>query len=148
MYIVALALTVADKWLIRIFVIVSKLKTWGDFNMQLLTKEIRNKLPRLYAQDGKGDKAIVYVKFFGIWSLGHWTWYVTEGEPVLDDNGKEIDFRFFGYVKGDYPEMGYFHLSELQNAKAMGGRLPLVERDMYFKPKPLNQVKGVNHAAL
>ena len=112
--------------------------------MKLLTKEIRNKLPRIYAQDGKGDEAIVHVKSFGIWSLGHWTWYAIEGEPVLDENGIEVDFRFFGYVKGDYPEMGYFCLSELQSAKAMRGRLPLVERDMYWKPKTLGQIK--NHA--
>ena len=32
--------------------------------MKLLTKELEKKLPALYAQDGKGDKATAYVKFF------------------------------------------------------------------------------------
>jgi hypothetical protein len=62
--------------------------------MKLLTDQIRNKLPPLYAQDGKGGKAVVYAKFFT--PSSSWTWYVTEGEPVLDESGREVDFRFFG----------------------------------------------------
>ena len=94
--------------------------------MKLLTKEIRKKLPPLYAQDDKGGKAVVHVKFF--MPTSSWTWYATEGEPVTDDSGTEIDFRFFGLVDGHFKELGYFMLSELQSVK---GPLGLgVERDM------------------
>ena len=47
--------------------------------MKLLTKELEKKLPSLYAQDGKGDEAIAYAKFFD--PCGSWTWYVTEYDP-------------------------------------------------------------------
>jgi hypothetical protein len=46
---------------------------------------------------------------------------------------------FFGYVEGDYRELGYFSLSELEKIR---GPLGLkVERDLYWKPKPLSEVK-------
>lgn len=67
--------------------------------MKLLTKEIRKAIPKLRSQDGKGDKAIAYVKFFT--PTSSWTWYASEGEPVLDAKRKEIDFEFFGLVYGD-----------------------------------------------
>jgi len=46
--------------------------------MKLLPKEIREQLPPLYAQDGKGGKAIVYVKYFTPDS--QWTWHCTYAE--------------------------------------------------------------------
>ncbi|MBC8470361.1 MAG: DUF2958 domain-containing protein [Planctomycetes bacterium] len=105
--------------------------------MKLLTKEIRKKLPPLYAQDGKGGKAVVYLKYFT--PSAQWTWYVSEGEPVLDENGKEeIDFQFFGLVDGHEKELGYFNLSELENARGPMG-LP-IERDLYWQPKTLEEI--------
>jgi len=104
--------------------------------MKLLTKEIRSKLPGLGAQEGKGDEAIAYVKFFTPYSS--WTWYATEGEPVLDQN-EETDFMFFGLVFGFEKEIGYFSLKEL---KSVRGPLGLgIERDLFFKPKPLKECK-------
>ena len=105
--------------------------------MKLLTKEIRKKIPKLYSQDGKGDKAIVHVKFFTPWSF--WTWYATEGEPVLDENGNEIDFHFFGYVEGLENELGYFSLNEIRSVRGPGGLR--IERDKFFVPKPLKEIK-------
>jgi len=105
--------------------------------MKLLTKEIRKKLPPLYTQDGKGGKAVVYLKYFT--PSAQWTWYVSEGEPVLDENGKEeIDFQFFGLVDGHEKELGYFNLSELENARGPMG-LP-IERDLYWQPKTLEEI--------
>ncbi len=96
--------------------------------MQLLTEEVRQRLPRLYSQDGAEDPT-VHVKFFT--PDANWTWFVTEGEP--DGN----DFRFFGYVVGLDEEWGYFVLSELESVK---GPLGLkIERDLYFQPKPFTQ---------
>jgi len=104
--------------------------------MKLLTKQIRQQLPPLYAQDGKGGKAIVYTKYFT--PSSNWTWLVTEGEPVLDESQNEVDFKFFGLVFGHEREFGYFLLSELEEVRGPMG-LP-IERDLYFKPKTLEEI--------
>jgi hypothetical protein len=79
---------------------------------------------------------------------GSWTWYAYEGSPVdekgyFDTDKEKVDFLFFGLVIGDEPELGYFSLKELTNAK-QGLRgiqaLPL-ERDLYFKPCRLSEIK-------
>ena len=54
--------------------------------MKLLTEEIKKKLPPLYAQDGKGGKAVVHVKFFT--PDANWTWYATEFDGK-DISGKK-----------------------------------------------------------
>jgi hypothetical protein len=104
--------------------------------MKLLPKEIREQLPSLYSQDGKGGKAVVYVKYFT--PSSSWTWYATEGEPILDESGKEVDFKFFGLVEGHDKELGYFVLSELEEVRGPMG-LP-IERDLHFKPKTLVEI--------
>ena len=95
--------------------------------MKLLTQELRSQLPALYAQDGKGGQAIVYVKFFT--PDANWTWYATEFD------GEDT---FFGLVDGFEKEIGYFSLSELENDKGPLG-LP-IERDLYWQPKTLAQI--------
>jgi hypothetical protein len=104
--------------------------------MKLLPKEIREKLPALYSQDGKGGKAVVFVKFFTPDSS--WTWYATEGEAVKADSGAEIDFQFFGLVDGLEKELGYFMLSELEQARGQMG-LP-IERDLHWHLKSLQEI--------
>ena len=98
--------------------------------MQLLTKEIREKLPPLGSQDGKGGKAVAWAKFFTPDS--GWTWHCIEGQQ--DGN----DFMFFGLVEGQEKELGYFSLSELQNARGPMG-LP-IERDLHWMPKTLAEI--------
>ena len=85
----------------------------------------------LYAQEKVKDP-IVHIKFFTPDS--NWTWYATEGQADEDD------FRFFGYVCGFEEELGYFVLSELESARGPLG-LP-IERDLYFRPTPLSQIKA------
>ena len=68
------------------------------------------------------DNPKIVVKFFH--PLSSWTWYVLEGEEQEDG-----DWRFFGLVDGHEKELGYFHLSQLEEVKVMGLG---VERDMYF----------------
>ena len=96
--------------------------------MKLLTKEIRRKLPALYSQDGKGGKAIAYVKFFCPDS-NPWTWYACEYD------GEDI---FFGLVHGFEKELGYFSLSELKSVRGPLG-LP-IERDKFWQPKTLAEI--------
>lgn len=92
--------------------------------MQLLTQEIKTKLPELYTQEEKGLDAVAQVKFFT--PDGSWTWYATEFDGVD---------TFFGLVHGYDKELGYFSLSELEKARGHLG-LP-IERDLYFKPTQL-----------
>ena len=95
--------------------------------MKLLTEELRKKIPPLYAQDGKGGKSITYVKFFTPDS--NWTWHVTEYDR---------EDTFFGLVDGHCKELGYFSLAELEEVTGPMG-LP-IERDLYFKPKNLQEI--------
>ena len=104
--------------------------------MKLLTKEMRRRLPPLYAQESKGGKAIVHLKLFTPDSS--WSWYITEGSPIKDDNGKEVDFHFFGLVDGHEKELGYVALSELQSVRGPMG-LP-IERDLHWQPKALEEI--------
>lgn len=98
--------------------------------MELLTAELRAQLPGIYAQAEEPDP-MVYAKFFTPDS--GWTWYVTEGQE------EEDDFAFFGYVKGQCWELGYFSLKELQ---AVRGSLGLaIERDLDFTPVRWSEVK-------
>jgi len=104
--------------------------------MKLLTKEIREQLPELYAQEGKGGEAVVHVKFFT--PDANWTWFATEGSPVKHESGKELDFQFFGLVDGHEKELGYFYLSELESVNGPMG-LP-IERDLFFSAKTLKEI--------
>jgi hypothetical protein len=104
--------------------------------MKLLTKEIRKKLPPLYAQESKGGTAIVHLKLFTPDSS--WSWYITEGSPIQDESGKEADFHFFGLVDGYDKELGYVALSELESVRGPMG-LP-IERDLHWQPKTLEEI--------
>ena len=96
--------------------------------MKLLTEEIKNKLPKLYANENKKPEDIfVICKFFN--PMGSWTWYATEFD------GED---RFFGFVRGFENELGYFSLIELQSVK---GPLGLgIERDRHFGKHTLAEV--------
>lgn len=111
--------------------------------MMLLTKQNKKDLPKLYAQDGKGDGAIIHVKFFLPNSAA--TWY------AMEFDGED---EFFGLVDLGlgFPELGYFSLSELENLvsqpiriRGLTGRKELpgmkVERDLHWTPKTLGEVR-------
>jgi len=109
--------------------------------VQLLTKELREKLPPLYSQENNADPLVV-CKFFT--PDANWTWYAYEGSPVdkdgyYDTNKEKVGFLFFGLVSGLDVEIGYFSLSELEKVRGQFG-LP-VERDKFFVPAPLSQVR-------
>ena len=95
--------------------------------MKLLSKEVLEKLPVLYSQENVKDPMIICKFFYPDFS---WTWY------AIEFDGKDT---FYGLVNGDEEELGYFSLSELISNKGKLG-LP-VERDLYFKPCRLSEVK-------
>ena len=98
---------------------------------KLMPKALKEKIPALYAQDDKGENAIVHAHYFNPYGRGDW-W-------VLEYDGNDT---FFGYVDLGYPELGYFTLSELENARInfMGMDMPL-ERDCHFDEITLGEVK-------
>lgn len=95
--------------------------------MKLLTQEIRNRLPKLYASEDNADP-VIHMKFFTPWS--NWTWYVAEFD------GED---RFFGLVEGFEREWGYFSLAELESIRGPGGLR--IERDVHFDSKPASKIK-------
>lgn len=99
--------------------------------MKLLTQEIRKKLPALYSQENVADP-MVQVKFFTPDS--NWTWYATEYSPE--------EQMFFGWVVGFEKELGYFSLRELESARGPMGLA--IERDKFFTPMPLSEVKKLH----
>ncbi len=98
--------------------------------MKLMTKAIEKKLPKMNSQENEIDP-MVQVKYFCPWN--HWTWY------GIEFDGEDV---FFGYVVGDYNELGYFNLSELSGAKGPFGLN--IERDLYFSPKRLSEIKKLS----
>jgi DUF2958 family protein len=98
--------------------------------MKLLTEEIRSQLPPLYSQEAVKEPMVV-CKFF--YPDFHWRWY------AIEFDGKDT---FFGYVAGDFPELGYFTLSELEANRGLIGLR--IERDVFFIPKPLSEVRKLH----
>tara|TARA_Y100000593_G_scaffold81905_1_gene153485 strand:- start:160 stop:468 length:309 start_codon:yes stop_codon:yes gene_type:complete len=101
--------------------------------MKLMTKAIEKKLPRLYSTENETDP-IVVVKYFSLFS--EWTWY------GIEFDGKDT---FYGLVMGWEKELGYFSLSELESINGPAG-IKMVERDLYFKPKRLSEIKDINRS--
>ena len=94
--------------------------------MDLMTNELREKLPALGATDG--TDGICVAKYFT--PDANWTWLAMEYDG---------DDLFFGAVSGAEFELGYFRLSELeQNTGPLGLH---IERDLYFKPAPLSEIR-------
>ena len=97
--------------------------------MKMMTKEILNKLPKLYETDGKPlEEKIAVVRFFN--PCGSGTWYGVEYDH--EDN------LFFGLAFIHEWEWGYFSLTELENIRLRGGLK--IERDLYFKPTKVSEI--------
>src|ERR1051326_5108639 len=114
--------------------------------MKLLTKALRRQLPPLYSQEHEPNPMVV-AKFFH--PLSTMTWYATEGSDVDEDGcydtqKPKVDFLFFGWVYSDFPEMGYFSLSEMESV-TIGGIG--IERDLHFQPTRLSQIKASHNAS-
>lgn len=98
---------------------------------ELLDQASREQLPPLYANEALGLAALALIKFFTPDS--NWTWYASEFD------GEDI---FFGLVSGFEVELGYFSLSELDEARGPLG-FP-IERDLHFEPKALQELMNAH----
>ena len=94
----------------------------------LLDPASRELLPELYSGEEKGLDSKAQVKFFTPDS--NWTWYASEFD------GKDI---FFGLVIGHCVELGYFSLSELEEARGPLGLA--IERDLHYDSRTLKELK-------
>ena len=100
--------------------------------MELIPKEIADKIPKLY--ETENTDPIVYVKLFTPDS--NWSWLLTEFSI-----NKNICFGLVISPFVENEELGYFSLDEL---KSIRGKLGLpIERDLLFKPTKLSDVKRI-----
>lgn len=99
--------------------------------MELIPQKIKDQIPKLYETESQIDP-IVYVKLFT--PDANWSWFITE--LSID---KDICFGLVISPFVENGELGYFSLNEL---KTVRGKLGLpVERDLWFKPTKLSDIK-------
>jgi len=98
----------------------------------LMTKEVGDAIPALYANENAAnyDDVLAVAKLFSPFS--NWTWFITEWDAETG--------TCFGLVQGFEEEMGYFDLAELAEATVFGG-VPVVERDLYWQPKTIGEIR-------
>lgn len=109
----------------------------GTRRHMLLTKALKRKLPAIYAQDGKGDEAIVHVKLFSPYSDHYY--YLTEYDPTTNQ-AFGLTYRLSMSDQDPAGELGYISIEELETLHCHG--LPLIERDCYFKPTTIGKIKA------
>jgi len=94
--------------------------------MKLLTRELIEKIPPLYATENENNP-MVHVKLFT--PDAQWSWYIIE----YDVESKTA----FGYVCGLENELGYFNMDEIESVR---GNMGLeVERDLSFRTMSLSE---------
>ena len=108
----------------------------GKRGHQLMTRKLADAIPDLGANANVADcdDILAHAKLFSPYS--NWTWYITEMDPETG--------QCFGLVEGFERELGYFDLSELAETTVFGG-VPAVERDLYWEPKTLVEIKNGSH---
>jgi hypothetical protein len=94
----------------------------------LLPPEIAATIPPLYSQEEQGENAIAVLKLFTPWT--RWTWYAIEY-----DHEQRL---FFGLVRGQEIEFGFFSIDEIEAIRGPGGLR--IERDLHWTPKPLKEI--------
>ncbi len=93
-------------------------------------------MPATYAQEGKGEDAIVYLHYF---AGGQANWYITEKDvETADEPGQHQAFGLADLF-GDGGELGYISIVELISSGA--------ELDLYFQPRTLRELRGAQKAS-
>ena len=98
----------------------------------LMARELGDTIPALYANENVKnlDSVVAHAQLFSPYS--NWTWYITEWQSETG--------LCFGLVGGVETELGYFHLDELAEVTVFGS-VPAVERDLYWKPATLGEIR-------
>lgn len=105
----------------------------GPRRHKLMTAELGKTIPPLYTNEDVEDSDTVEAKAKLFSPYTGWRWYITEWDSETG--------LCFGLVKGVETELGYFDLTELSEA-TLNRKLPAVERDMYWKPWTLGEIRG------
>ena len=105
----------------------------GKRGHQLMTEKLADTIPAIYANEKVADydTVIAHAKLFSPYS--NWTWFITEMDGETG--------QCFGLVEGFEKEIGYFDLTELAETTVFGD-VPAVERDLYWQPKTLGEIKN------
>ena len=105
----------------------------GKRGHQLMTQKLADTIPAIYAKKKVADydTVLARAKLFSPYS--NWIWFITEMDPETG--------QCFGLVEGFERELGYFDLTELAETTVFGD-VPAVERDLYWQPKTLGEIKG------
>ena len=96
--------------------------------MELLTDDLRSRLPLLRSQDNEPEP-MIHARFFLPGT--ELVWYAIEGRTENED------YLFYGFVLGPNA-FQYFRLSELEAARGTQGQT--VQRDQAFIPGRLTEV--------
>ena len=117
--------------------------TWRDNHSgrrghKLMTKELADTIPPLYANDGADDPDAVVARVELFSPYNGWRWYITEWDPETG--------TCFGLVEGFETELGYFDLTELAEVTVFGS-VPAVERDLYWEPTTLGEIRRQSRLA-
>jgi hypothetical protein len=102
--------------------------------MRMMTKELEEAFAKQGSTEGKPEEEIMALGHF---FTGSWDWWATEYDPERR--------LFFGLVRGFEVELGYFSLEEFEanscDIRPLGG----IERDLYWRPKSLAEIRhGLN----
>jgi hypothetical protein len=95
-------------------------------SQKLITKPELAKMPGYLGQDGKGDNAIVLMHFF----MANYDFWVLEFDQ---ENGEFFGYGGFSNMPDCY-ELGFASVDEWVS-------LGRVERDLYWTPKTLGELK-------
>jgi hypothetical protein len=99
--------------------------------MKLMTKALEKQFAKTGNQEHEKNPLVI-AKFF--LPAGGATWYATEWDPETN--------HIFGFVTGlDHDEWGYTDLTELAQVRGPFGLG--IERDLYFDPKPADQIPAI-----
>ena len=98
----------------------------------LMTKEVGDTIPALYANEhiANHDDVLAVAKLFSPYT--GWRWFITEWQAETG--------LCFGLVEGFEVELGYFDLTELSEVTVFGS-VPAVERDLHWQPKTIGEIR-------
>lgn len=103
---------------------------------------VMRRLPRLGSVDAPLDDTPLVAKWFSPY-LGV-TWYASEADVPGDRLHPDDTICCYGLIvrDGETATWELFDLRKLQGWAGMGGRLPLVERDVHFTPTTQRELRA------
>lgn len=101
--------------------------------MKLITAQLASELPAIGStSEATEEQMFVRAKFFCIVSPA--TWLIFEYDP--QDRIVFCYADLYGAGRQGGAELGYTSVDELESLKLGGFDVPIIERDLYFKPMP------------